>query len=142
MRVIAFDSKKILRSTLKEGAPFKALIGVGVTISNYEEYSKIYNHLLDNIFKEYDLIRNKRIYKSRDLMSIFYGLNVDIIKILAERLIKSLDFIDIYYSYFSDDFYQTSLSESIALSHINLPNKMKIGVYWDQELKHLSPSQF
>ena len=46
MRIIAFDSKKILRKQ----PDFKALLGVGVTIHNPSKFATEYNSVMDKLF--------------------------------------------------------------------------------------------
>lgn len=123
MRNIAFDSKKILRKQPN----FKALLGVGVTIQNPSEFASEYNKVLDEIFKENGFSRNKVIYKSSDLLSIFHGVGVDIIPMVVERIYPHLDFVDIYYSYFLTD---------------NPAKPYTMGIYWEDELKRVSAGEF
>ena len=123
MRFIAFDSKKILR---KEPG-FKALLGVGITIHDPIKFANEYNIVMDELFKENGFSRDKIIYKSSDLLSIFYGIGIDVIPIIVDKLYSHLDFIDIYYSYFLAD---TSTK----------PYTM--GIYWEEELKRVSVGEF
>lgn len=62
MRVVAFDSKPIKR-VIRPDRAFKALLGVSVTITNYSDYVKAYNQIIDAIFKQYQIPRKKAIYK-------------------------------------------------------------------------------
>ena len=123
MRIIAFDSKKILRKQ----PDFKALLGVGVTIQNPSKFSNEYNIVMDGLFKENGFSRNKLIYKSSDLLSIFHGIGVDVIPIIVEKLYSHLDFVDIYYSYFLAD---------------NPAKPYTMGIYWEEELKRISVGEF
>lgn len=123
MRIIAFDSKKILRKQ----PDFKALLGVGVTIQNPSKFANEYNIVMDDIFKESGFSRNKLIYKSSDLLSIFHGIGIDVIPIISEKLYPHLDFIDIYYSYF--------LADAPAKPYT-------MGIYWEEELKRVSAGEF
>ncbi len=145
MRVIAFDSKKVLRkrpearssNSLKKEEQFKlsevlhpefkALLGAGITIHDYKKFSEGYNSIIDELFKENGVSRNKLIYKSRDLLSIFHGLGVDIIPLVAEKLIEKVEFIDIYYSYFLNR---------------DSDKQFKIGVYWEEQLETKSAAEF
>ena len=124
MRIIAFDSKKIHRKEPN----FKAMLGVGVTIPEYKNFSNEYNQILDQIFKENGISRNRLVYKSSDLLSIFHGIGVDIVPMIVERLIPHIGFIDIYYSYFVNS---------------NDPTKpFKVGIYWAEELERVSAAEF
>lgn len=62
------------------------------------------------------------------MQSIFYGLSVDIISVIVEKLLPLVSFIDIYYSYFLDPALSTT--------------PLHIGIYWDEELQKLSPVEF
>lgn len=123
MRVIAFDSKKIQRKQPN----FKALLGVGITLSDYKKFCNEYNKIIEKIFQDYGFTRNKIIYKGSDLLSIFLGAGVDIIPKVVENMDPYIDFIDVYYSYFEP-------------SDRNKPYSM--GVYWEEELVRLSAPKF
>ena len=134
MRIIAFDSKKVRRKLPSAkalfGQPeFKALLGIGVTINDYKKFSEEYTKIFTDIFNEHAIQKNKIVFKSYDLMSIFSGMGVDVIKLIVEKLMPHVDFIDIFYSYFLRDF-----------SEIN--KEFKVGVYWEEELEHLSAPVF
>ncbi len=123
MRNVAFDSKKIRRKQ----PDFKALLGVGITIQNPDKFANEYNKAMDEIFNKNGISRQKIIYKSSDLLSIFHGVGVDVIPIITEKLYPYIDFIDIYYSYFLTEI-QTK------------PYTM--GIYWEDELKRVSAGEF
>lgn len=131
MRIVAFDSKKILRHNIekKDQPNFKALLGVGVTITNYDHFISEYNKTFDSLFKENDFQRNKIIYKSSDLKSIFYGVGVDAISFIVQKLLPHITFIDIYYSYF--------LSDSAKMQ-----GEFKVGVYGREKAEQLTAPEF
>ncbi|MEK6983174.1 MAG: hypothetical protein AABX33_01260 [Nanoarchaeota archaeon] len=73
------------------------------------------------------LPRNRTLYKGSDLLSIFYGVDIDIVPLVAEKLIPHIDFIDIYYSYFEPQDSEKS---------------QYIGIYWEEQLEKKTPVEF
>lgn len=132
MRVIGFDSKKVVR----QKPDFKALLGVGITLSNYELFCTVYNQVFDEIFKEYGFERGKIIYKSYDLLSIFFTAGIDVIPIVVEKLMPHIGYIDIFYSYFLPG--QTMFSATGQ----QVVRPLSIGVFWEQEIKRLTAPEF
>ncbi len=144
MRIVAFDSRRVLRKKpqviIKEQnleqvkldevlqPDFKALLGIGVTITDYKMFASEYNKVMDECFKSNGFSRSRTIYKGSDLLSIFHGAGIDIIPLVAEKLIPHIGFIDIYYSYFVPQ----SNSEKTQL----------IGIYWEEQLERKTPVEF
>ncbi|MFH1649066.1 MAG: hypothetical protein ABIA93_00775 [Candidatus Woesearchaeota archaeon] len=134
MRIVAFDSKKvkIKLPTQKDSQPlyFEALLGVGITVNNYEEFASQYEEIIERIFSSNGLKRSKVLYKSSDLFSIFYGLGIDLLPELADKLLELVSAADIFYHHvpkFYDDDTKT----------LN-----KIGVYYDEEMERVSNVEY
>lgn len=134
MRVIGFDGKKIkIKLPEKPGKPtqwFEGLLGIGITVADYNKFSTTQDKVIQSLFDEHGLKRNKHLYKGADLVSIFYGKGVDLIPILVSELIKHISYVDIYFlhipKFFNND--------------LKTPNK--IGVYYSEEIEYLSNIQF
>mgnify|MGYP001495885667 CR=1 FL=1 len=127
MRVVGFDSKLIRR----EKPSFKALLGIGVTINDYDKLVKIYNETVDKIFKECGIQRKKGIYKGTELTEIFYGSGVEILPLIVEKIIPSLDYVDIYYTYFEPNSTDDRTGKPLTM-----------GVFFEEEIKRMNPVEF
>ena len=129
MRLVAFDSKKIVRKApLTNNINFKAMLGVGVTINDYQAFGTKYIDTIQELFDTYGFPKNRLVYKSSDLAALFHGKGIDILPILIEKLIPHIDFIDIYFSYF--------------LNFQDRTQPFMVGVYWEEELERLHAPQF
>lgn len=133
--MIGFDGKKIrllIDRTGKKAQPhwFEGLLGVGITINDYEQFVKKYDELLESLFKKEGLIRNKTLYKGSDLVAIFYGKGINLIPGLIEELLKLIDFVDIYFHDVPEYF-----DENAQITN-------RIGVYYEEEIEHLTNVKF
>lgn len=92
---MAFDSKNIRRGN------FRALIGIAVTISDLDNFEKMYTAILQDYFNSLNYPFNRNVYKSADLLSLFYSLDPDVILNIVSKLCAHIDHIDLFYSYFA-----------------------------------------
>ncbi|MBI4738356.1 hypothetical protein HY772_02125 [Candidatus Woesearchaeota archaeon] len=125
MRVVGFDGKRIRR---QDG--FQALLGVGVTLTDYPRFTKEYNAIFERLFKKHGLERLKPIYKASELQGIFHGLGTEVIEEVATSLLSQINFIDIYYMHFLDPAWNAS------------PRKQSIACFYKEKIKYLSPAKF
>lgn len=140
MRLVGFDGKKI-KKTIKNSQgstpqQFEALLGIGVTVNDYNLFMQEYDKIIDNSFKNNSLVRNKVLYKGSDLTAIFYGKGIDLISELIQQLLSLVTSVDIYFHYIPPYYDgKIDLDKSEKISN-------KIGVYYEEEIEHLSNVQF
>lgn len=75
---------------------FKALLGVSISIDNYEVFAKEYEKGLSEALKSRNLKRQKEIYKAAQLMRLSAENGLDIMGEMLESLNPFIDQINIY----------------------------------------------
>ena len=127
MNVVGFDSKVIRRNP-----SFKALLGIGITVDNYSAFAREYDEVIAEIFNEHGMPKHKQVYKSSELLSLFYSLDVDIIPAVVRKLLPHIKFVDVFYSYFMPSWKDQEGNSGPE----------KIGIYPKQRLRHVVPVEF
>ena len=98
MRVVAVDTCWFKRPS--EVSPFRALLGVAITIKNREEFRETYDRVLDECFEKYGAERKKRIYKAAHITEQLLHNSIDFIRIFIQKISSELDRINVYYTYY------------------------------------------
>jgi len=132
MRLIGFDSKLIKR----EKRNFKALLGVSVLVNNYDQFCQKYDELIDKTLSSLSIPKSRRVYKSSDLTEITHRVGVDVVTLVANGLLKYIDFVDVYYTYFQPE-YPDSIIDKSKIKEVK-----DISCYYMQEIERLSPVKF
>ncbi|MFH1591187.1 MAG: hypothetical protein ABIC95_04635 [archaeon] len=123
MRIVGFDSRPLSWHKGK----FYGLLATGITVSEQDTFSKLYNSIFDDIYSSKGIPRTSQIYKGTDLITLSYKLGIDILSEVAIKLIEAVDFIDVYYTHLMDSDDDASRG---------------IGVYWQENLKRMDPNDF
>jgi hypothetical protein len=93
-RIVGFDSRRFVRKD------FEALMGVGVTVVDYDAFVNSYTAWIKELFSNAGFQQNKLIYKSFDLNKLF-GNQIDTVYASFVDAVKNdIQFLDVYYSYF------------------------------------------
>lgn len=75
-KLIAVDSRAIQRSWVSDDGTkksFKGLIGVSISVFNEENFKGKYEEILQRLFTQFGLTKEKMTYKSAEIFSLFYG---------------------------------------------------------------------
>lgn len=86
-KLIAVDSKAVQRSWVSDdGAKksFKGLIGVSLSVFNEENFRAKYEEILQRLFTQFGLTKDKMTYKSAEIYSLFYEKPLTAQKLLFE----------------------------------------------------------
>lgn len=99
--VVAVDSCWFRRPS--EETPFRALLGIAVTIKDRDSFRKAYDNQLDWLFIKYKKERKKLVYKAAFLTEQLLHTNIDFMKDLIQGISDELIRIDIYYTFYPKD---------------------------------------
>src|SRR3989344_514368 len=134
MRVMGFDGKKIKSKLASKQSTqplwFEALLGVGITVDNYDIFAKKYDEIIEKQFVQNGLNRNKALYKSSDLTSIFYSIGINLIPVLIKELLGIVSSVDIYY-HFVPKYYDEN---SQILN--------ELGVFYEEDIKKCGAAEY
>lgn len=96
MKMIGIDSKRFVNGK------FHALLGVAVTVSDFEKFKNTYNSILSKLFEELNIERKKKIYKAYEIKRLFLNTGIDALETFFKGIEPNVDFLNILYSYFKD----------------------------------------
>ena len=75
-KFIAVDSRAVQRSWISDDGTkksFKGLIGVSISVFNVVNFKEKYEEILQRLFTEFGLSKERMTYKSAEIYSLFYG---------------------------------------------------------------------
>ena len=131
---MGFDGKKIKSKLASKQSTqplwFEALLGVGITVDNYDIFAKKYDEIIEKQFVQNGLNRNKALYKSSDLTSIFYSIGINLIPVLIKELLGIVSSVDIYY-HFVPKYYDEN---SQILN--------ELGVFYEEDIKKCGAAEY
>ncbi len=96
MKMVGIDSKRFVRRD------FHALLGVAITVKDFDNFKEAYNFILSELFQELGMERKKKIYKAYEIRRLFSNTGIDALERFFKQLSPSIDFLDVSYSYFRD----------------------------------------
>jgi len=102
MPTVAFDSTWFLRRS--NVSPFKALLGVSITVNDKEEFRNIYDRAIDNCFEKYGVEKKKNIYKAAHLTDQVLDKTTNLIKDFIHLVSESIREINVYYTFYPTNF--------------------------------------
>jgi hypothetical protein len=98
MQAVGIDADWFMRPS--DIAPFKALLGVAVTVRDRSTFTTVYDNEMNTTFDEFGLERKKKIYKAAYLAEQLLASSIDFIKSFIRKLTEEILHINIYYTFY------------------------------------------
>lgn len=98
MAIVAIDSGDFIRRG-KRGS-FRACTGVAITIPNIDRFNRAYSENLDKYCNNYGLKRQRKVYKSYNVLSLLkFQEGMNFLNEFFDQIIPQISEINFYYTY-------------------------------------------
>ena len=111
------------------GSEFKALMGVSVTLNNKEKFRRLYDEVLNDLFRKYSLERKRVIYKASFLTEQLLERTNPFISEFLKRLESEIIRVDVYYTFYPDNFSRDIITCSDSYPRAVNPIKFMNNIY-------------